>query len=143
MACHTIPAFIPTSHMQVLEWLSFGHTSIRSKLVQQSRIMAFYYLASYSILRANKPRFLHVHAPAAGSASTSPSHKPSTSGAALPGLPQPLGMKPLQPAAATITATTTPATIPAAAAVGSGAAAAAVAAATGAEAPKVDEAGAQ
>eukprot|EP00197_Chlamydomonas_leiostraca_P006364 CAMPEP_0202866206 /NCGR_PEP_ID=MMETSP1391-20130828/7260_1 /ASSEMBLY_ACC=CAM_ASM_000867 /TAXON_ID=1034604 /ORGANISM="Chlamydomonas leiostraca, Strain SAG 11-49" /LENGTH=699 /DNA_ID=CAMNT_0049546135 /DNA_START=95 /DNA_END=2194 /DNA_ORIENTATION=- len=47
----------------VLDWLSFGHTSIRKTLVQQARIMLVYYVATYAILDTNRPKFQPLEAP--------------------------------------------------------------------------------
>ncbi|GFH07732.1 ABC transporter domain-containing protein, partial [Haematococcus lacustris] len=38
-----------TDGQQVLNWLSFGGSSVGGALVQQARIMAFYYIAAYSL----------------------------------------------------------------------------------------------
>ncbi|KAL6758227.1 P-loop containing nucleoside triphosphate hydrolase protein [Haematococcus lacustris] len=46
-----------TDGQQVLNWLSFGGSSVGGALVQQARIMAFYYIAAYSLLLAKKPTF--------------------------------------------------------------------------------------
>jgi hypothetical protein len=49
----------------VLNWLSFGHTSIRKTLGSEARILAFYYYLTYCILKAGKPKFEAIQAPAA------------------------------------------------------------------------------
>lgn len=47
----------------VLNWLSFGHTSIRKTLGSEARILAFYYWMTYCILKAGKPKFQPVEPP--------------------------------------------------------------------------------
>eukprot|EP00878_Enallax_costatus_P000531 GHUV01000626.1.p2 GENE.GHUV01000626.1~~GHUV01000626.1.p2 ORF type:complete len:325 (+),score=108.41 GHUV01000626.1:3181-4155(+) len=47
----------------VLNWLSFGHTSIKKTLGSEGRILAFYYWLTYCILKAGKPKFQPVEAP--------------------------------------------------------------------------------
>jgi hypothetical protein len=47
----------------VLNWLSFGHTSIRKTLGSEARILAFYYYLTYCILKAGKPKFEAIQAP--------------------------------------------------------------------------------
>eukprot|EP00879_Flechtneria_rotunda_P031278 GHRR01034154.1.p1 GENE.GHRR01034154.1~~GHRR01034154.1.p1 ORF type:complete len:129 (+),score=43.44 GHRR01034154.1:1152-1538(+) len=48
----------------VLNWLSFGHTSIRKTLGSEARILGFYYWLTYCILKAGKPKYQPVDAPA-------------------------------------------------------------------------------
>jgi hypothetical protein len=52
----------------VLNWLSFGHTSIPKTLGSEARILAFYYWLTYCILKAGKPKFEAVQAPAPAAA---------------------------------------------------------------------------
>ncbi len=54
----------------VLKWLSFGHTSIPKTLGAEARILAFYYWLTYCILKAGKPKFEAIQAPAAAAAAT-------------------------------------------------------------------------
>lgn len=42
---------------EVLNWLSFNHTSLPKALVGQARILLFYYWATFNILHAKKPKF--------------------------------------------------------------------------------------
>jgi hypothetical protein len=58
-------AAAPAAGDDVLNWLSFGHTSIPKTLGSEARILAFYYWLTYCILKAGKPRFEAVQAPAA------------------------------------------------------------------------------
>lgn len=52
----------------VLNWLSFGHTSIPKTLGSEARILAFYYWLTYCILRAGKPKFEAIQPPPAAAA---------------------------------------------------------------------------
>mmetsp|Transcript_13559 Transcript_13559/g.36688 ORF Transcript_13559/g.36688 Transcript_13559/m.36688 type:complete len:690 (-) Transcript_13559:688-2757(-) len=52
-----------TDGQQVLSWLSFGDTSIRTKLSSQARILAFFYVTTFAILSANKPKFQPLNPP--------------------------------------------------------------------------------
>jgi hypothetical protein len=52
----------------VLNWLSFGHNSIRKTLGSEARILAFYYWLTFCILKAGKPKFEAIAAPAAAKA---------------------------------------------------------------------------
>lgn len=61
--CTSIPA-----GEDVLNWLSFGHTSIPKTLGSEARILAFYYWLTYCILRAGKPKFQPVEEPPAAAA---------------------------------------------------------------------------
>lgn len=47
----------------VLDRLSFGGASVRGSQVAQGRILAFYYWATYTVLKAKKPRFQELLAP--------------------------------------------------------------------------------
>lgn len=49
----------------MLNWLSFGHTSIPKTLGAEARILAFYYWLTYCILKAGKPKFEAIQAPTA------------------------------------------------------------------------------
>lgn len=42
---------------QVLSWLSFGDTTIKTKIASQARILGFFYVTTFAILSANKPKF--------------------------------------------------------------------------------------
>lgn len=56
----TSPPPTPTTYPvrpQVLSWLSFGDCTVRSKLASQAKILGVYYVCTYAILSANKPRF--------------------------------------------------------------------------------------
>lgn len=54
----------------MLNWLSFGHTSIPKTLGSEARILAFYYWLTYCILKAGKPKFEAIQAPPAAAAAT-------------------------------------------------------------------------
>jgi len=71
----------------VLNWLSFGHTSIPKTLGSEARILAFYYWLTYCILKAGKPKFEAIQSPAAGAgapaaAANKQEHKETAAGAA-------------------------------------------------------------
>ena len=44
----------------VLSWLSFEGSSVPQCLLGQARILAFYYWATYCILRAKRNAFMHI-----------------------------------------------------------------------------------
>ena len=44
----------------VLNWLSFEGSSVSKCLLGQTRILAFYYWATFSILRAKRNNFLQI-----------------------------------------------------------------------------------
>lgn len=52
--------------MQVLSWLSFDKSSVGGQALHQARILAFYYWATYSILKARKPCFQQLQQPKEG-----------------------------------------------------------------------------
>lgn len=67
LACCCCCCWCPAGD-DVLNWLSFGHTSIPKTLGAEARILAFYYWLTYCILKAGKPKFEAIQAPAAAPA---------------------------------------------------------------------------
>lgn len=80
----------------VLNWLSFGHTSIPKTLGSEARILAFYYWLTYCILKAGKPKFEAIQAPAAAgtAAEQAEGSKTAVSAAAAPKAEQPAAVVP-------------------------------------------------
>lgn len=50
----------------VLRWLSFNKDSGRTAMLGQTRILAFWWWATYCILKSKKPAFQPMEAPAEG-----------------------------------------------------------------------------
>ncbi|MEW5320304.1 MAG: hypothetical protein WDW38_011386 [Sanguina aurantia] len=48
---------------QVLSWLSFERSSVRKAMLSQARILAFWYYATFCLLKASKPRFTPMAPP--------------------------------------------------------------------------------
>lgn len=70
----------------MLNWLSFGHTSIPKTLGSEARILAFYYWLTYCILKAGKPKFEAIQAPSTTAAAATGATKPAAAGAAERGV---------------------------------------------------------
>jgi hypothetical protein len=66
------PLLHPHTGEDVLSWLSFGHTSIPKTLGAEARILAFYYWATFCILKAGKPKFEALQPPPVAGAAALP-----------------------------------------------------------------------
>ena len=60
-ACNTEK--LKLSRAQALERLKFQDLTLRQTLINQARVLAFFYYFTYSVLRSARPRFQPMEAP--------------------------------------------------------------------------------